>query len=115
MGMRLGLSAGLDFLNEVPAKRRKQPGFDSKNRCASTISSNLNVLAITGRSEPEIRPSTTKALALTSLAGCSGRGYLRVTRVTPPTFYRKWMVQVAHQGAGAPQVHGALGRAFARN
>src|ERR1700704_5316771 len=25
------------------------------------------------------------------------------------------MVQVAHQGAGAPQVHGGLGRAFARN
>jgi hypothetical protein len=24
-------------------------------------------------------------------------------------------VQVAHQGAGAPQVHGGLGRAFARN
>ena len=28
--------------------------------------------------------------------------YLRVTRVTPLTFYREWMVQVAHQGAGAP-------------
>src|SRR3981189_2251723 len=41
--------------------------------------------------------------------------YLRVTRVTPLTFYRAWMVQVAHQGAGAPQVHGGLGRAFARN
>src|SRR3982074_3124301 len=26
--------------------------------------------------------------------------YLRVTRVTPLTFYREWMVQVAHQGAG---------------
>src|ERR1700716_1262969 len=41
--------------------------------------------------------------------------YLRVTRVTPLTFYREWMVQVAHQGAGVPQVHGGLGRAFARN
>jgi len=41
--------------------------------------------------------------------------YLRVTRVTPLTFYPEWMVQVAHQGAGAPQVHGGLGRAFARN
>src|SRR3979411_957392 len=41
--------------------------------------------------------------------------YLRVTRVTPLTFYRERMVQVAHQGAGAPQVHGGLGRAFARN
>src|ERR1700716_1549566 len=41
--------------------------------------------------------------------------YLRVTRVTPLTFYREWMVQVAHQGAGAPRVHGGLGRAFARN
>src|SRR5712671_5532956 len=30
--------------------------------------------------------------------------YLRVTRVTPLTFY-----------PGAPQVHGGLGRAFARN
>src|SRR5438552_18834829 len=40
---------------------------------------------------------------------------LRVTRVTPLTFYPEWMVQVAHQGAGAPQVHGGLGRAFARN
>src|SRR6266436_7487182 len=28
--------------------------------------------------------------------------YLRVTRVTPLTFYPEWMVQVAHQGAGAP-------------
>src|SRR5258706_15225210 len=27
--------------------------------------------------------------------------YLRVTRVTPLTFYREWMVQVAHQGRGA--------------
>jgi hypothetical protein len=26
--------------------------------------------------------------------------YLRVTRVTPRTFYPEWMVQVAHQGAG---------------
>jgi hypothetical protein len=41
--------------------------------------------------------------------------YLRVTRVTPLTFYPEWMVQVAHQGAGAPQVHGGFGRAFARN
>src|SRR6476646_1611390 len=41
--------------------------------------------------------------------------YLRVTRVTPLAFYPEWMVQVAHQGAGAPQVHGGLGRAFARN
>src|SRR6266436_1978359 len=41
--------------------------------------------------------------------------YLRVTPVTPLTFYPEWMVQVAHQGAGAPQVHGGLGRAFARN
>src|SRR5260370_23988858 len=41
--------------------------------------------------------------------------YLRVTRVTPLTFYPEWMVQVAHQGSGAPQVHGGLGRAFARN
>src|ERR1700716_1252315 len=40
--------------------------------------------------------------------------YLRVTRVTPLTFYRERIVQVAHQGAGAPQVHGGLGRAFAR-
>ena len=40
---------------------------------------------------------------------------LRVTRVTPLTFYPEWMVQVAHQGAGAPQVHGGIGRAFARN
>ncbi len=39
--------------------------------------------------------------------------YLRVTRVAPLTFYPKWMVQVAHQGAGAPQVHGGLGRASA--
>src|SRR6195256_2989321 len=30
-------------------------------------------------------------------------------------FYRERMVQVAHLGAGAPQVHGGLGRAFARN
>src|SRR6266403_2498867 len=41
--------------------------------------------------------------------------YLRVTRVTPLTFYPEWMAQVAHQGAGAPQIHGGLGRAFARN
>jgi hypothetical protein len=41
--------------------------------------------------------------------------YLRVTRVTPLTFYPEWMVQVAYQGAGAPQVRGGLGRAFARN
>src|SRR3982074_3061988 len=26
--------------------------------------------------------------------------YLRVTRVTPLTFYPEWMVQVAHQGGG---------------
>jgi hypothetical protein len=47
--------------------------------------------------------------------GQSGHGgrYLRVTRVTPLTFYREWMVQVAHQGAGALQVHGGLGRALA--
>ena len=40
---------------------------------------------------------------------------MAVTRVTPLTFYRERIVQVAHQGAGAPQVHGGLGRAFARN
>jgi hypothetical protein len=44
-----------------------------------------------------------------------GRADMAVTRVTPLTFYRERMVQVAHQGAGAPQVHGGLGRAFARN
>src|SRR6267378_2144348 len=37
--------------------------------------------------------------------------YLRVTSITPLTFYPEWMVQVAHQGAGAPQVHGGLARA----
>ena len=41
--------------------------------------------------------------------------YLRVTRVTPLTFYPEWMVQVADQGAGVFQVHGGLSRAFARN
>jgi hypothetical protein len=41
--------------------------------------------------------------------------YLRVTRVTPLTFYPEWMVRVAYQGAGASQVHGGLSRAFARN
>src|SRR4030088_363593 len=40
---------------------------------------------------------------------------MAVTRVTPLTFYRERMAQVAHQGAGAPQVYGGLGRAFARN
>src|SRR3977135_2781127 len=34
--------------------------------------------------------------------------YLRATRVTPLTFYPEWMVQVAYQGAGAPQVRGGL-------
>src|SRR5258707_1747019 len=41
--------------------------------------------------------------------------YLRVTRVTPLTFYPEWDGAGCHQGAGAPQVHGGLGRAFARN
>jgi len=42
-----------------------------------------------------------------------GRG---VTRVTPQTLYREWIVQVAHQGLGRLRfTYGGLGRAFARN
>src|SRR5260221_14576156 len=42
-----------------------------------------------------------EGLMLTAERTWCGR-YVRVTRVTPLTFYPEWMVQVAHQGAGAP-------------
>jgi hypothetical protein len=58
---------------------------------------------------------TFKVLRRRSDVLIEGRADMAVTRVTPLTFYRERMVQVAHQGAGAPQVHGGLGRVFARN